>query len=108
MNDDFELVRGSGNVFRDLDLPNPDLEQLRSILAAQIVKTLDRQHLTVRQAAELTGIAAADFSRIRNIKLGRFTVDRLMTVLGRLGQQVEVNVKVRASAKRAAPALAHR
>jgi predicted XRE-type DNA-binding protein len=108
MNDDFELVRGSGNVFRDLDLPNPDLEQLRSILAAQIVKTLDRRHLTVRQAAELTGIAAADFSRIRNIKLGRFTVDRLMTVLGRLGQQVEVNVKVRASAKRAAPALAHR
>ncbi|MBQ0819047.1 MULTISPECIES: helix-turn-helix domain-containing protein [Microvirga] len=108
MNDDFELVRGSGNVFRDLVLPNPDLEQLRSILAAQIVKTLDRRHLTVREAAELTGIAAADFSRIRNVKLDRFTVDRLMTVLGRLGQQVDVNVKVRSSAKRHPPALAHR
>jgi hypothetical protein len=34
MTDDFELVRGSGNVFRDFDMPNPDLEQLRAILAA--------------------------------------------------------------------------
>jgi predicted XRE-type DNA-binding protein len=101
MNDDFELVRGSGNVFRDFDMPNPDLEQLRAILAAQIIKALDRKHLTVRKAAELTGIAAADFSRIRNANIGRFTVDRLMTVLGRLDQRVDVNVKVRPNVKRA-------
>jgi predicted XRE-type DNA-binding protein len=101
MSDDFELVRGSGNVFRDFDMPNPDLEQLRAILAAQIIKALDRKRLTVRKAAELTGIAAADFSRIRNANIGRFTVDRLMTVLGRLDQRVDVNVKVRPNVKRA-------
>jgi predicted XRE-type DNA-binding protein len=100
MTDDFELVQGSGNVFRDFDLPNPDLEHLRAILAAQIIKTLDRKHLTVRKAAELTGIAAADFSRIRNANLGRFTVDRMMTILGRLDQRVDVNVKVRPNVKR--------
>lgn len=94
MSDDFELARGSGNVFRDLGLPNPDLEQLRSMLAAQIIKTLDGKGLTVRKAEQLTGIAAADFSRIRNANLGRFTIDRLMTILGRLDQRVEVNVKV--------------
>ena len=38
MSDDFELVRGSGNVVRDFDMRNPDLEQLRAILAAQIIK----------------------------------------------------------------------
>jgi predicted XRE-type DNA-binding protein len=103
MSDDFELVRGSGNVFRDFDMPNPDLEQLRAILAAQIIKALDRKRLTVRKAAELTGIAAADFSRIRNANIGRFTVDRLMTVLGRLDQRVDVNVKVRPNVKRAIP-----
>jgi predicted XRE-type DNA-binding protein len=95
MSDDFELARGSGNVFRDLDLPNPDLEQLRALLAAQIIKILDRDSLTVRKAGELTGIAAADFSRIRNANLGRFTVDRLMTILGRLDQRVDLNIKVR-------------
>jgi predicted XRE-type DNA-binding protein len=108
MSDDFELVRGSGNVFRDFDMPNPDLEQLRAILAAQIIKALDRKRLTVRKAAELTGIAAADFSRIRNANIGRFTVDRLMTVLGRLDQRVDVNVKVRPNAKRAIPVSPHR
>ena len=93
MTDDIE--HGSGNVFRDLGHPNPDLEQLRSLLAAQIIKVLDARALTVRKAAEITGIAAADFSRIRRANLGRFTVDRLMTVLDRLGQGVEVRVAVR-------------
>ena len=96
MNDEeMELVRGSGNVFRDFDVPNADAEQLRSILAGQIIKTLDERELTVREAEGLTGIAAADFSRIRRANLGRFTIDRLITILNRLNRQVEVSVVVR-------------
>lgn len=93
--DDFDLVRGSGNAFRDLDLPDAALEQLRAILAARIIKVLDEQGLTVRRAQELTGFAAADFSRVRQARLARFTVDRLMTMLARLGQEVEVSVSDR-------------
>lgn len=99
MSQEFELDRGSGNVFRDLSLPNPDLEQLRSLLAAQVVKTLEARELSGRAAGELTGIAAADFSRIRGAKLDRFTVDRLMTILGRLDQQVDVKLNVRPRAR---------
>ena len=91
---DLEVVRGSGNVFRDLGLPNSDLEQLRAILAARIVQVLDEKGLTVRQAHGLTGFAAADFSRVRQAKLSRFTVDRLMAMLDRLGQEVDVSVAV--------------
>lgn len=94
MSDDIELERGSGHLFRDLDLPNPDLEQLRALLAAEIIKTLDDRALTTRKAEELTGIAAADFSRIRRVKLDRFTVDRLMIILGRLNRRVDVSVSV--------------
>jgi len=94
MTDDMELVRGSGNVFRDFGHPDADREQLRSILAARIIGVLDDRHLTVREAAALTGITAADFSRIRRANLGRFTIDRLMTILARLGQQVKVSVTV--------------
>jgi hypothetical protein len=36
------LVRGSGNVFRDLGHASPDVEQLKAILAAEIIKMLDR------------------------------------------------------------------
>jgi hypothetical protein len=49
----------------------------------------------VRAAHSRTGIAAADFSRIRNADLGRFTVDRLMSIINRLGSRVEVKIRVR-------------
>jgi predicted XRE-type DNA-binding protein len=90
-----ELVRGSGNVFRELGHENADLEQLKAILAAEIIKALDRQGLSVRAAQRQTGIAAADFSRIRNADLRRFTVDRLMSVINRLGSRIDVKVRVR-------------
>lgn len=90
-----EVARGSGNVFRDLGLKNADAEQFKAILAAEIIKSLDRERLTVRAAHRRTGIAAADFSRIRNAELGRFTVDRLMSIINRLGSRIEVKVRVR-------------
>jgi predicted XRE-type DNA-binding protein len=90
-----DLVRGSGNVFRDLGHEKADIEQCKAILAAEIIKALDREGLSVRGAHARTGIAAADFSRIRNADLGRFTVDRLMSIINRLGSRVEVKIKVR-------------
>jgi predicted XRE-type DNA-binding protein len=94
MSDDMDIIRGSGNVFRDLGIPDADREQLRALLAAQIIGVLDDRKLTVRAAHEMTGFAAADFSRIRRANLGRFTIDRLMSILAGLGQEVEVTVKV--------------
>ena len=76
---------GSGNVFRDLGDPQADLKQAKAILAARIIAALDERELTVRKAASTTGFAAADFSRIRNADLGRFTLDRLMKMLGGVG-----------------------
>src|ERR1039457_3678883 len=90
-----ELVHGSGNVFRDFGYANPDVEQLKAILAAEIIKALDRKRLRVRAAHALTGIAAVDFSRIRNADLSRFTVDRMVSIINRLGSRVEVKVSVR-------------
>jgi len=89
-----DVVRGSGNAFRDLGHDAADSEQFKAILAAEIIKALDREHLTVRAAHGRTGIAAADFSRIRNANLGRFTVDRLMAIINRLGSRVEVKIRL--------------
>jgi predicted XRE-type DNA-binding protein len=76
-----EVVRGSRNVFRDLGHKNADAEQLKAILAAEIIKVPDRDGLSVRSAHDRMRIAAADFSRIRNADLERFTLDRLMSIL---------------------------
>ena len=100
--DDMEIVRGSGNVFRDFGYADADVRQAKALLAAQIVKVLDAEGLSTRQAAARTGIAHSEFVRIRNVNLARFTIDRLVTILGLLGQEVELSVSVHPRARRGA------
>jgi len=95
MTSDSELIRGSGNIFRDFGDANADLEQARSVLASKINAVLDDRKLNARAAENLTGVAASEFSRIRNVKLDRFTIDRMITILGKLGQQVNVEITMR-------------
>ncbi len=102
--EDFELVRGSGNVFRDLGDPDADLKQAKAILAARIVGVLDERKLTVRKAGTLTGFAAADFSRVRNADLGRFTLDRLIRMLSALDSGIEVTIQIAPREPEAVPA----
>ena len=88
-----KVIHGSGNLYRDFGYDNADALLLKDLLASEIIKTLDREALTVRQAQERTGIAAADFSRIRNADLKRFTLDRLMGIVNKLGGRIELTVK---------------
>jgi predicted XRE-type DNA-binding protein len=90
-----EVVRGSGNVFRDLGHPDADILQAKAILAARIIGVLDDRGITVRRAHELTGFAAADFSRVRQAKLQRFTLERLISMLLKLNKDIEINIEVK-------------
>ena len=94
-----EVIHGSGNVFRDFGYENADALQFKALLASKIIKTLDREVLTVRQAQERTGIAAADFSRIRNADLKRFTLDRMMGIVNKLGFQIEISYEFKPMTK---------
>jgi len=95
MSNDFELIRGSGNVFHDFNREDAGLKQVRAILAAKIIQLLDNQNLSTREAERLTGISHSEFSRIRNAKLGRFSLDRMITILGKLDKNIEVNISFR-------------
>ena len=99
-----ELTRGSGNIYRDFNVADADVRQLKAILAAEIIKTLDKSELSVRKAQGLTGIDAGDFSRVRNADFRRISVERLMAMINGLGSRIEVKVKVR-RAERAAHGL---
>ena len=101
--DGMDLVEGSGNVFRDFGDPEADLKQAKAILAARIIAALDESGLTVRKAASVTGFAAADFSRVRNASLGRFTLDRLMKMMGALDDRMSVTIQVAPRTATASP-----
>ena len=89
---ELELVRGSGNVYRDFGRPDAGLAQARAVTAAKIIRILDERGLSLRGAESLTGVAHSEFSRIRNTQLRRFTLDRLIGILGKLDQDVEMSV----------------
>ena len=94
-------TRGSGHVDRDFHVPDADVRQLKAILAAAIMKILDKKGLSVRKAQRLTGVPAADVSRIRHADLERFTSDRMMMILNTLGSRVEVSVRGKARKREA-------
>jgi predicted nucleotidyltransferase len=100
MNDLVEIAKNSGN-FSALGSPTTAAGSLKAMLASRITNILDERKLSVRATAEATGYAAADFSRIRGGKLDRFTVDRLMAILGALDPQIELSLIVRPKLTRA-------
>ena len=95
------MIRGSGNIYLDFNVADADVRQLKAILAAEIIKTLDRSGLSVRKAHSITGIDSGDFSRVRNADFRRISVERLMAMINGLGSRVEVKVKVRRAEKTA-------
>ena len=87
-----EVIRGSDNPFRDVGLPNPELENACATLAAEITGILNERNLSKRKAASITGIDPADITRIRNADLKGFSMDRMIKILETLNHRVEVKV----------------
>ena len=83
-------------MFRDLGDRDADPKQAKTMLAARIIVVLDDRGLSVRKAGALTRFAAADFSRIRNADLGRFTLDGLMKMPAALDGNLRVTLHVEA------------
>ena len=86
---------GSGNVFADLDLPNPELALAKAKLVQCIREIIAERNLTHAKAAVLLGLERPRVSALLRGRVGRFTFDRLFRVLNMLGQRVEVVVGAR-------------
>lgn len=87
------FVRGSGNVFADLGLPDPEDALARVRLAEAISDTIERRGLTQTQAAEAMEVDQPKVSLIVNGRLDGFTQDRLMRYLTALGDDVQIIVR---------------
>jgi predicted XRE-type DNA-binding protein len=87
------ITKGSGNIFADLGLPNPEQELLKARLTLQIYKIVKERGLTQIQAGELLGIKQPHVSALMRNRAGNFSVGRLMEFLTALGQDVQITVK---------------
>jgi predicted XRE-type DNA-binding protein len=87
-----KAARGSGNVFADLGLPNPEQELLKARLTLQIYKIGRERGLTQAKAGKILGIKQPHVSALMRNRAGNFSVGRLMEFLIALGQDVEITV----------------
>ena len=90
-----EIDAGAGNVFADLGYPDAKERTLKVELALEVNRALRQSKLTQARAAELLGIVQPHVSDLVRYRLNRFSVERLMQFLTRLGKDVEIRIAER-------------
>ena len=91
--DDETINRGIGNVFADLGYADADERQTKLRLAHAINGVIARRRLTQAAAAEKLHVTQPKVSALANFKLEGFSVERLMTFLTALDQDVEIVIR---------------
>lgn len=89
-----EVFVGSGNVFADLGLPNPEVRQLKAQLIMEIEQAIHSKRLTKKQAAQKLGLDQPSLSELLEGALARYSVDQLIQYLHCLGCDVELSAFV--------------
>lgn len=87
------VTRGSGNVFADLGLPNPEERLAKARLAILIDATIQERGLTQRAAGKLMGIDQPKVSHILRGRLSGYSTQRLIEFLNALGRDVDIVVR---------------
>ncbi|MBV9692699.1 MAG: XRE family transcriptional regulator, partial [Alphaproteobacteria bacterium] len=91
--DEGAVTEGSGNVFADLGVAEPEEELAKAQLASHIREAIKRRKLTQAAAATLVGLDQPKISALINGRLAGFSSDRLLRCLTALGQDIEIVVK---------------
>ena len=84
---------GSGNVFADLGLPNPEHELVKASLTLRIHLVIRERGLTQKEAAVLLGVKQPQVSLLMRNRSGNFSMARLIDFLTALGEDVQITVR---------------
>lgn len=84
---------GSGNVFADIGIANPDLALAKAQLVQRIRELIERRKLTQAKAAKLLKLDQPKVSALVRGRVAGYSIDRLLRFLNALGQHVEITVR---------------
>ena len=87
------VERGSGNVFADLGISNPDLALAKAELVQRIRQLIAARKLTQVKAAKLLGLDQPKVSALLNGRFRGYSVYRLLAFIAALGRDVEIVTK---------------
>jgi predicted XRE-type DNA-binding protein len=100
------VISGNENVFADLGFDDPEEELLKAELVREIRGIIHKRKLTQKRVAQLLGIAQPDVSALVNGRVAKFSLQRLLMFLPRLGHDVKIVVKAKPRARPARMTLA--
>jgi predicted XRE-type DNA-binding protein len=87
------IERGTGNVFADLGYADAKERQTKLRLALALNQIIEQRKLTQAKAASALSLPQPKVSLLSRYKLEGFSVERLMTLLTLLDQDVEISIK---------------
>ncbi len=102
MADDTRIVHGTRNVFADLGFPEPEIHLLKAELVLRMMRVMRRRGLTQVRAAKLMGIKQPDVSNLVRGRFRGYSIERLLTLLHALDQDIEIVIRDKPKSKRPA------
>lgn len=93
MSNELDYEKSSGNVFKDLGIPNPEERLAKAKLASKIIDLIKIRKLTQKKAASLLEIDQPKISALYRGQLSGFSISRLIKYLTLLDQDVEIVVR---------------
>jgi predicted XRE-type DNA-binding protein len=87
------VIDGSGNVFADIGLDQPEEVEAKARIVDAIADLLESQGITQQKAGKLVKLTQPQISRLMRGDTREFSYERLMRVLMALGQDVEITIR---------------
>jgi predicted XRE-type DNA-binding protein len=88
-------VEGSGNMYADLGVADPQEARAKADLAHRIVDIIEQRGLTQAQAGKVLGVDQPKVSALMRGRLADFSIERLLRFLLSFGQDVHITVTAR-------------
>lgn len=90
MKNNIKFEKGSGNVFKDLGLDNPEDRLAKAKIASMLYDIIEERKLTQKEAGTILKVSQPKISALRNGKLDGFSMERLFSFLCALEAQPEL------------------
>ena len=92
MSEEIKFEKSSGNVFKDLGLPDADELFLKAKLGFEVFRIIEYRKLTQAQAAKILGVKPPEIARLKKGKFNHYSVERFLTFLNCLKRDVEIRI----------------
>jgi predicted XRE-type DNA-binding protein len=88
-----KIVRGSGNVFKDIGVSDPERTMIRAQIMSRITEIIKERGFNQTQAGKVLKLTQSKVSNLMNGKLSVFSLEHLLRLLNALERDVEIIIK---------------